>query len=66
MPKMKTNRAAAKRFSKTGTGKIRRNRAYRRHLLEGKAPGRKRALRKSVIMASGDVKRTRNMIVYVK
>ena len=66
MPKMKTNRSAAKRFSKTGSGKIKRNRAFRRHLLEGKAPGRKRALRKSAIMSSGDVKRTRNLIVYVK
>lgn len=66
MPKMKTHRGAAKRFTKTGTGKIRRNQAFKRHLLEGKSPGRKRALGKSVIMFKGDVKRIEQMITYVK
>lgn len=66
MPKMKTHRGAAKRFSKTGTGKIKRNKAYRRHLLESKDKGRKRHMRGSVIMAPGDVKRIRQMITYVK
>ncbi len=66
MPKMKTHRGAAKRFSKTGTGKIRRNRAYRRHLLEAKTPSRKRKLRGSVIMSKGDAKRIAQLITYVK
>lgn len=64
MPKMKTHRGAAKRFSKTGTGKIKRNRAYKSHLLEGKSPSRKRKLRKAAIMAKGDEKRIRQLITY--
>lgn len=64
MPKMKTHSGAAKRFSKTGTGKIRRNRAFKRHLLEGKSPSRKRKLRKSALLAKGDVKRIRQLITY--
>jgi large subunit ribosomal protein L35 len=66
MPKMKTHRGAAKRFSKTGTGKIKRNRAFKRHLLAGKSPKRIRQLRKGVLMASGDVKRIKQLLVYVK
>jgi len=66
MPKMKTHRGAAKRFGKTGTGKVKRNRAYRRHLLEGKAPSRKRNLRGTVIMSKGDAKRIKQLIAYVK
>lgn len=66
MPKMKTHRGAAKRFSKTGTGKIKRNQAFKRHLLESKSPGRKRGLRHGEIMAKGDVKRIAQMITYVK
>ena len=66
MPKMKTHRGAAKRFGKTGTGKIKRNQAYRRHLLESKSPRRKRGLRRSVLVASGDVKRIKQLISYVK
>ncbi|GIP38887.1 50S ribosomal protein L35 [Paenibacillus sp. J31TS4] len=66
MPKMKTHRGAAKRFSKTGTGKIKRNHAYKRHILESKSPGRKRGLRKAALVASGDVKRIKSLLVYVK
>ena len=54
MPKMKTHRGAAKRFKKTGTGKIRRSRAFKNHILEKKAPGRKRKLRQAVVMSKGD------------
>ncbi|GGE17631.1 50S ribosomal protein L35 [Marinithermofilum abyssi] len=64
MPKMKTRRAAAKRFSKTGSGKIKRNKAFTSHLLEHKTSKRKRKLRKSAIMAKGDVKRTKQLIAY--
>ncbi len=45
MPKMKTHRGAAKRFRRTGTGKLRRRRANKNHILEKKAPKRKRQLR---------------------
>ncbi len=47
MPKMKTNRAAAKRFSFTKKGKVKHKRAYLRHLLSSKSRGRKRRLRSS-------------------
>ena len=45
MPKMKTHRGAAKRFRRTGTGKLRRRRANKNHILEKKSPKRKRRLR---------------------
>ena len=64
MPKMKTNRSAAKRFNKTGTGKIKRNHAYANHLLEKKSSRRKRNLRKSTVLAKSDVKRIKSMIAY--
>lgn len=66
MPKMKTHRGAAKRFSKTGTGKIKRNQGFRRHLLESKSSKRKRQLRGTVIMSKGDAKRIKQLITYVK
>ena len=47
MPKMKTNRSAAKRFKVTGSGKLKRNKAYKRHILTKKSPKTKRNLRKS-------------------
>ena len=46
MPKLKTSRAAAKRFKKTGTGKLVRNKAYKSHILTKKSTKRKRNLRK--------------------
>ena len=45
MPKIKTNRAAAKRFKATGTGKLKRNKAYRRHILTKKTTKNKRNLK---------------------
>ncbi|HWQ71624.1 MAG TPA: 50S ribosomal protein L35 [Desulfitobacteriaceae bacterium] len=65
MPKMKTHRGAAKRFKKTGTGKVVRHHAFTSHILEKKSPKRKRKLRKSTIMSAGDVKRIANMIAYM-
>ena len=50
MPKMKTKRAAAKRFKVTGTGKIKRFKAYKRHILTKKSTKRKRDLRQSTII----------------
>ncbi|MBQ1328014.1 MAG: 50S ribosomal protein L35 [Eubacterium sp.] len=49
MPKLKTKRAAAKRFTKTGTGKLKRNKAYKRHILTKKSTKRKRNLRKAAM-----------------
>ena len=54
MPKMKTHRGAAKRFKTTGTGKIRRRSAYKNHILEKKAPKRKRQLRGPAQVSSAD------------
>ncbi len=62
MPKMKTRRSAAKRFRKTGTGKIKRNKAYAAHILTKKSRKRKRNLRKSAIVAKADEKRILSMI----
>jgi large subunit ribosomal protein L35 len=60
--KMKTNRAAAKRFKLTGSGKIKRNRAYHGHLFTAKSPKRLRNLRKSSTLASADESRARKML----
>ncbi|MCH5584451.1 50S ribosomal protein L35 [Shimazuella sp. AN120528] len=64
MPKMKSKKSATKRFSKTGTGKVKRNHAFTSHLLEGKSAKQKRKLRKSAIMAKGDTKRIEQLIAY--
>jgi large subunit ribosomal protein L35 len=50
MPKLKTHRGAAKRFRKTATGKIKRNRAYKSHLLTSKNSKRTKHLRKSCLV----------------
>lgn len=52
MPKLKTHRGAAKRFRKTGSGKIKRNKAYKSHLLTGKSSKRTKKLRKSGLVDS--------------
>jgi large subunit ribosomal protein L35 len=65
MPKMKTHRGAAKRFKKTGTGKIVRAHAYTSHILEKKSPKRKRNLRKSTVMHKTDAKRIQRLIAYL-
>ncbi|NLY38135.1 MAG: 50S ribosomal protein L35 [Firmicutes bacterium] len=62
MPKMKTHRGAAKRFKKTGGGKIKRFRACGSHLLEKKSPSRKRRLRKSTIVSASDLKRVQQLL----
>ena len=63
MPKMKTNRAASKRFRLTGTGKVRRNKAYKSHILTKKSRKRKRNLRKGALVAASDARRARRMLV---
>ena len=56
MPKMKTSRAAAKRFKVTGTGKLKRNKAYKRHILTKKTTKTKRNLRKATMTDQSNVK----------
>lgn len=62
MPKMKSNRAAMKRFKKTGTGKIRRRKAYASHLLTSKSTKRKRKLRKGTTVSPSDSKKINRML----
>lgn len=62
MSKMKTNRAAAKRFKLTGSGRIKRNRAYQGHLFTAKSPKRLRKLRKSTMLSAADTSRVRKML----
>ncbi|RKX22553.1 MAG: 50S ribosomal protein L35 [Candidatus Zixiibacteriota bacterium] len=62
MPKMKTKRTAAKRFKKTGTGKIKRRHAYTSHILTKKSPKRKRNLRKSGLVSPADYKQVLSLI----
>ncbi len=65
MPKMKTNRGAAKRFNATGSGKIRRNKAYSSHILTKKSSKRKRNLRKSGLIAEADRRAVKRMLPYM-
>ena len=65
MPKVKTNRAAAKRFKKTGSGNLKRNKAYRRHILTKKSTKRKRNLRKPAITDATNVKNMKKILPYL-
>ena len=65
MPKMKTHSGAAKRFSKTGTGKLKRNKANRQNILTKKRTKRKRQLRQSDLVSSDDVARVRRLLPYL-
>ena len=64
MPKMKTHRGAAKRFKKTGTGKLKRAKAFRRHILTKKDAKTKMQLRKSGIVTAGDARRIAQILPY--
>ena len=55
MPKVKTKRSAAKRFKKTGSGKIMRMKAYKSHILTKKSTKRKRNLRKSTVLDHANI-----------
>lgn len=65
MPKLKTKRAAAKRFSATGTGKLKRNKAYKRHILTKKSAKVKRNLRKATITDSTNAKVMKKILPYL-
>ena len=60
----KTRRAAAKRFTATGSGEFKRNKAFKSHILEKKSPKRKRNLRKAAIITAADHKRVSKMLPY--
>ena len=62
MPKIKTNRAAAKRFKVTGTGKLKRNKAYKSHILTKKSTKRKRNLRQATITDATNVKNMKKVL----
>jgi large subunit ribosomal protein L35 len=62
MPKMKTHRGAAKRFKRTGTGKLLRRKGYLNHILEKKSPRRKRRLSGTTEVSASDDKRVRRQL----
>ena len=64
MPKMKTSSTTAKRFKATGTGKLKRNKAYKSHILEKKTPKRKRNLRKAALVNGAEYERVKRMLPY--
>ncbi len=65
MPKIKTCRGAAKRFRKTGSGKIRRNKAYTSHILTKKTTKRKRDLRQATLVDPADARNIASLIPYM-
>ena len=65
MPKMKTSRAAAKRFKVTGTGNLKRNKAYKRHILTKKSAKTKRNLRKPAMTDQANVKNMKKILPYL-
>ena len=64
IPKLKTHSGAAKRFSKTGTGKIKRGQTKTRHILTSKSPKAKRKLGRTLLVSDGDYKKVARMIPY--
>ena len=66
MPKMKSNSGAKKRFKITGTGRIKRNSAYKRHILTKKSSTQKRRLRKAALVDKTQEHQIRAMLPYAK
>ena len=64
MPKLKTNRGAAKRFKKTGSGKYKKSSSHMNHILTKKSSKRKRHLRSSSLIADADVKSINKLLPY--
>ncbi|MBR3309162.1 MAG: 50S ribosomal protein L35 [Lachnospiraceae bacterium] len=65
MPKIKTKRAAAKRFKKTANGNLKRNKAYKSHILNKKTSKRKRNLRKATMTDATNVKNMKKILPYL-
>jgi large subunit ribosomal protein L35 len=64
MPKLKTHSGAAKRFKKTGTGKIKSGSSFLRHILTSKSTKRKRKLRGTTVLNAADTPKVKRMIPY--
>jgi large subunit ribosomal protein L35 len=65
MPKMKTKRGAAKRLKKTASGRLKRHRGWKSHLLEAKPPKRRRRLRKAALVHTADEPRLKKLVPYL-
>ena len=65
MPKMKTSKSAAKRFKVTGTGKLKRAKAYKSHILTKKSTKRKRNLRQAAITDATNVRNMKKILPYL-
>jgi large subunit ribosomal protein L35 len=65
MPKMKSKRGAAKRFKATASGKIKRRKGWKSHLLEWKSPKRRRRLRKASLVSKEDRRRIKRLLPYL-
>jgi large subunit ribosomal protein L35 len=65
VPKIKTNSSAAKRFKMTGSGKIKRSKGFKRHILSSKSKKRKRNLRHATTVAAVEQKNIRKLIPYL-
>jgi large subunit ribosomal protein L35 len=65
MPKMKTNRSAAKRFKLTATGKLKRSKAYKSHILTKKSTKRKRNLRHPTMTDQSNIKNMKKILPYL-
>lgn len=65
MPKIKSNRGAMKRFRVTGTGKIKRNKGFKGHLLSSKGKKRKRNLRQGALVSEAEQKNIRKLVPYL-
>ena len=65
MPKMKTHRGAAKRFKKTGSGKLKRAKAFKSHILTKKSSKRKRSLRKTAYVSVAQEKTMKKLLPYL-
>ena len=65
MPKLKTKRGAAKRFKVTGSGKIKRAKGFKGHLLSSKGRKRKRKLRQSSLVSAKETKGIRKLVPYL-
>jgi len=64
MPKLKTHRGAAKRFKVTGTGEIKRRKAYKSHLLTGKSSKRTKGLRKATLVSETEYGKIKRLVPY--
>jgi len=64
MPKLKTHKGAAKRFKKTGSGKVKRGQTKMRHILTSKSNSMKRRLKSSAMVSDGDIDKVLRMIPY--